>query len=367
MKRLSLCVSLFCFVLPGAAFAQATKVSTPLYFPSDDAWETVSAASLNLDVDVLSKAIDFAMDRKSSSVVVLVGGRVLVERHQKVNSPTLRYRGMLKGKDADGHVIEDVASVQKSIVSVLMGIAIEKRLVKLSDPVHKHLGRGWSQAAPAQEESVTLRHLVSMTSGLDAGLRFKARPGTKWAYNTTAYSRSFDAIVAAAKMSHNDVSRQWLTEPLGMKDSKWVERRAAALSNVPANRFGFATTAKDLARFGLMVLAMGNWHEQNILSDPAYIRSATSPSQDMNPSYGCLWWLNGRKSPRRGIRRASNSLIPSAPKDLFAAQGALGRKCYVVPSARLVVARLGDDPEKKGESKFNDELWRLLRLAAATK
>ena len=50
---------------------------------------------------------------------------------------------MVKGKDADGHAIEDVASVQKSVVSMLMGIAIENNLVKLDEPVHKHLGRGW--------------------------------------------------------------------------------------------------------------------------------------------------------------------------------------------------------------------------------
>lgn len=362
---------LLAICLPATVWSQQTELASKLYFPpiSDDtaAWETVSAASLGLDVDALNSAVDFAMERKSSSIVVLVGGRLLVERHQKVGSPTLRYRGMIKGKDSDGHVIEDVASVQKSVVSMLMGIAIEKNFVKLDDPVHKHLGRGWSQASPKQEEKITLRHLVTMTSGLSEQLEFVAPAGSKWAYNTKAYSRSFQAILIAAKMSNNELTSAWMTEPLGMKDSKWVERLRGEDADVPTKRFGFATTARDLARFGLMVAAKGKWHQQTIVGDVAYISAATSPSQKLNPSYGYLWWLNGHKLPRKGLRKTASSLIPSAPRDLFAAQGALGRKCYVVPSKQIVVTRLGDDPEIKGQPRFNEEFWRLLKLAAKSR
>jgi hypothetical protein len=53
-------------------------------------------------------------------------------------------------------------------------------------------------------------------------------------------------------------------------------------------------------------------------------------------------------------------MIPSAPDDLVAMQGALGRKCYVVPSMNLVVVRLGDEP---GQT-FNEEFWALLMKAA---
>jgi hypothetical protein len=49
-------------------------------------------------------------------------------------------------------------------------------------------------------------------------------------------------------------------------------------------------------------------------------------------------------------------LIATAPADLVAAQGALGRTCYQVPSLDLVVTRLGDQPDPG----FDEELWRLL-------
>jgi hypothetical protein len=90
-----------------------------------------------------------------------------------------------------------------------------------------------------------------------------------------------------------------------------------------------------------------------------------TPSQPLNPSYGLLWWLNGQ--PRFQLAGAtasqSGSLIPAAPADLVAAQGALDRKCYVVPSLGLVVTRLGD---QTGEA-FNNEFWKLLMKAVPSR
>jgi CubicO group peptidase (beta-lactamase class C family) len=293
-------------------------------------------------------------------VIILHRGRILAERHQDVGSPSPRYRGMLRGKTAASHVIEDVASCQKSVTSVLVGIAQQKGLLKLSDPVYQRLGTGWSQATPEQEAAITLRHLITMTSGLSVRLKYVAPAGTKWEYNTTAYSRSLTAVAKAAKMTANDVTREWLTGPLGMDDSKWVDRRLPADSPFVANRYGFATSARDLARFGLMMLANGNWQDEAILSDQKFLKAATSPSQKLNPSYGFLWWLNGQRFAFRGTRRATGPLVPTAPTDLFSAQGALNRRCSISPSRQLVVVRIGDSPDKTREPKFDQEFWRLL-------
>jgi hypothetical protein len=78
------------------------------------------------------------------------------------------------------------------------------------------------------------------------------------------------------------------------------------------------------------------------------------PSQDLNPSYGLLWWLNGQRR------------VPSAPPDLVAADGALDRKLYVVPSMRLVVARLGaqTSDDLRLARDWDDQFWKLLMKAA---
>ena len=86
----------------------------------------------------------------------------------------------------------------------------------------------------------------------------------------------------------------------------------------------------------------------------------------MNPSYGYLWWLNGQSHTMRGTghTRTPGWLIPSAPKDLVAALGALGRKLYVVPSLEIIVTRLGDAPEISGEERFDRGFWTRMMAAA---
>ncbi len=347
-----------------AAFLMAPMaLATELYFPADD-WDTVEPRAVGWDPDKLVAAMDLAMSRKSSGVVILHRGRIMAEKYQDVRPKSFRYRGMCHGRDSSGRVVEDAASVQKSVVSFLVGVAQEKGLVKIGDPVHHHLGVGWSKAEPKQEAAITIRHLITMSSGLNEKLEFVAQPGTKWKYNTTAYSRSLLAIVAASGKSPNELTGEWLTDPVGMTDSRWVERRWAKNGNVAANRYGFTTTARDLSRFGLLILAKGKWNDEILLADQEYLQASLSPSQKLNRSYGYLWWLNGQESGVRVVRRVEGPLIPAAPRDLFAALGALGRKCYVAPSLGLVVTRLGDSPEVIGKPRFDNEFWRLLMEAA---
>ena len=106
----------------------------------------------------------------------------------------------------------------------------------------------------------------------------------------------------------------------------------------------------------------GAWAGQDIVKNAAYLSAATSPSQQLNPAYGYLWWLNGQPFTLRPGRKIEvpGPMISTAPPDLFAAKGALGRMVYVVPSLQMVVTRLGDNPDVVGRPKFEAEFWRLL-------
>ncbi|MFV2090119.1 MAG: FG-GAP-like repeat-containing protein, partial [Pseudomonadales bacterium] len=252
--------------------------------------------------------------------------------------------------------LQDVASIQKSVLSFLAGAAVSKGLLDVGQPVSFYLQPGWSSASVDEERQITVRHLLSMSSGLKVNLTREADPGSRWRYNTRAYSKLVDVLEAASELDLNTLTRRWLTEPVGMKDSDWRER-AWMTADIDANRSGFVTSARDLARFGLLMLRGASWQGEDLLTDKDYIRQSITPSQQLNPAYGYLWWLNGfplRRSPAQSD--AHRALIPSAPSDLYAAQGALGRKLYVVPSLDLVVVRLGDQPERQ----FNNRFWQLL-------
>ena len=84
-----------------------------------------------------------------------------------------------------------------------------------------------------------------------------------------------------------------------------------------------------------------------------------TPSQEMNPSYGYLWWLNGHDRLQASGAKGG-WLAPSAPADMVAALGAMGRKVYVVRSLGLVVTRTGDNADQKGEAPFDEAFWAAL-------
>jgi CubicO group peptidase (beta-lactamase class C family) len=361
MKQLSriLAVHLLFVVLNPGLRADEVPADRLLYFPpAQGDWETVEPGEVGWDGAKLQETLDYAGKNQSSGVVILYKGRILAEKYFEVaGAKSAKYRVRVLGTDEAGHTIEDVASAQKSVASILVGIAQQKGLLKIDDPVNQHLGAGWSRATPDQEKAITIRHLITMTSGLTDRGTFEAKPGTKWRYNTMAYAKSMDIVAAVAKIDRHELTKQWLTRPLGMSDSKWVKRRSPKIQLI--NGFGFATTARDLARFGLMTLAGGQWGDKAILTDQKYLKEATTSSQTMNPYYGYLWWVNrNANAPNRASR------LQTAPKDMFSANGALNRRCFVVPSLQLVVTRLGDRPD--AGRAFDRQFWKLLTEASPT-
>lgn len=326
-----------------------------LYFPppDDPRWQRIKPADAGWNQAAIDSALDFAGSRRSTAVVILYRGKIMAEQDWDPAKQKVTPRWAFE-RAKDGQVREDVASAQKSVASMLVGIAQKKGLVDIQRPVSAYLGEGWSKASRDREEKILLRHLITMTSGLKESLEFEAEPGTKWFYNTPAYQKTMRILANVTEKTADQLTRDWLTEPIGMKNSEWRER-----AQMPG-LLGFISTAHDMARFGLLVEAGGVWAGKTIVEDREYIRAATHSSQNLNPAYGYLWWLNGLPVMRATGR--APKLIPSAPDDLFAALGAMGRKIYVVPSLGIVATRTGDNNQLKGESSFDEEFWqRLMR------
>lgn len=364
-QKLSTPIHLFAALLVSALFLPAKE---PTYFPSkNDTWETIDPANAGWDTAKLEELITAVGEQKSSGLLILLNGKILAEKYwpeENYKIDGLRGVRMMHGTTKDGHSIEDVASAQKSISAIIVGIAQQKGLLSIHDPVHKHLGKGWSRATADQEAKITVKHLISMSSGLKDDLTFEAPAGTRWRYNTTAYSHSMHVAAAASGMEPKDLVKKWLFDPLGMKHSRWIFRNGLEHANIKdSNIFGLSTTNRDLARVGMMVLNGGKWAGKIILSDKQFLHEMSHPSQDLNPSYGYLWWLNGQKivNAGAGLTPRKGPLMKEAPADLFAAQGALQRKLYVVPSMNLVITRLGNQPKT---NDFNNQFWKRLMMAA---
>ncbi len=317
------------FLNSNLAFAR----SSDLYFPPmKGKWETVSLDETGWKAAKLKNAMEYAGEQNSSGVVILYRGRILAEQYWKLKSAEEErspYKNMLVETTSDGRAIEDVASVQKSVISFLAAIAREQGKLDLDRTAASYIGNGWSKASPKQEARITVRHLMTMTSGLNESLKYMHPAGTVWKYNTRAYSMMVPVLTKVTNMDINQLTKKWLTSPTGMHESRWEPRRRVQNRHA-ANTIGFATSARDLARFGLLVLAEGKWNGHVVLKNSKYLHEALQPSQNLNSSYGLLWWLVNR------------SWFPEAPDKAVAALGRLSRIVFIVPNQQLVFIRLGD-------------------------
>jgi len=299
--------------------------------------------------------LDYLQAQNTTGFLVIQNGKVLIERNWPVpdNAPMLR--AFAYERNAEGALLEDVASQQKSFVSVLVAVAVDKGLIDVTRPVSDYIGPGWSKAPQQAEHNIRVVDLLTMSSGLNEKFEYQAPAGTTFFYNTPVYAVTKRILTAAAKRPLDAITREWLTIPTGMKDTAWRER-PAALANV-GNSSGLVTSPRDIARFGAMILNNGVSESGTRVVSANGVAAMLAPSP-VNPAYGRLWWRNGGAySIGSGGVRKEGALVPTAPADMVAALGALDRRLYIVPSRRLIVVRTG---AAALDADFDKTLWELL-------
>ena len=256
------------------------------------------------------------------------------------------------------------ASAGKTLTAFTVGIAQAEGKLRLEDPTADYLGEGWTTAPPEKEQKIRIADQLRMTTGLDENifectlpncLQFKADSGTRWAYHNGPYTLLQNVVAEAVSEEFSPYFNRVLRNRIGM-DGFWLAQGEG--NNI------YYSSARSMARFGLLVLSKGVWDSEVILEDDAYTADMLSTSQSMNKAYGYLWWLNGKDRYMAPGSQVvfSGSLIPSAPADLIAGLGKNDQKLYVVPSQNLVVIRMGNDAGDAlvGPSSFDNALWQRL-------
>ncbi len=322
-----------------------------LYFPPlvGNTWDTISPASLGWCADRVDSLYNFLEQQNSKAFIVLKDGKIVLEKYfGTFTQDSLWYW----------------ASAGKTITSFLVGKAQEQNYLSLSDTSSKYLGVGWTNCTRAQEDSITIRHQLTMTTGLDDGvtdnhctgpacLIYKAAAGSRWAYHNAPYTLLERVITQATAQNINLYTQSALKARTGITGA-WV---TAGYNNV------YYSKARSMARFGLFIQNNCVWNSDTLLYDTAYKNAMINTSQQINYAYGYLWWLNGKGSYMVPSSQLviPGSYAPSAPADMYAAIGKNGQIVSVVPSKGLVVIRMGNDPGE-GEVPFLlcDNLWQRL-------
>lgn len=320
------------------------------YFPPvvGNTWETVDPTALGWCTDQLPALNSFLQQSNTKAFIVLKDGRIAIEQYfGTFTQDSLWYW----------------ASAGKCLTAFLVGKAQEEGFLDIDEPSSTYLGTGWTSCTPAQEQAITIRNQLTMTTGLnDAGeldctepacLTYLAEPGTRWSYHNAPYTLLDGVITGATGQTLNSYLFNKLTLTTGLQGA-FVQ---AGSNNV------FFSKARAMARFGLMAMAQGQWNGTPVMAEANYFQAMVSPSQTLNEAYGYLWWLNGQGTfMLPGPQFTFNGpLMPNAPLDAYSALGKNGQICNVSPATGLVVIRMGNLPDGLFvPNVYNDEIWQHL-------
>ena len=328
-----------------------TDPEQELYFPpqgSDD-WATASPAELGWNTNAEASLRNLLEDRRTKAFLMLKDGKIAVEWYF-------------------GNFTRDSvwywASAGKTLTAFTVGLAQEQGYLELNDRTNQYLGEGWTSAPLDKENLISIRDQLTMSSGLNElffdcvspdCLQYLADSGSRWAYHNGPYTLLQEVVANAVQQPYPSYFNQQLRNKIDM-DGFWFTTNGQ--NNV------YFSTARSMARFGLLCLNSGVWEQEAILSDTAYLEEMKNSSQNLNLSYGYLWWLAGKESYRVPASQQlfPGSLIPNAPSDLYAGLGKNDQKLYIVPSKNLVIVRMGEDAgeDLAGPSSFDNQLWERL-------
>lgn len=317
-----------------------------MYFPSNTSstWETIPLSSLGWNQDAIQPLKDFLIQTNTKSFMILVNGRIAMEEY------------------FDGHTANTTwewNSAGKTLVTASTGIAQQEGLLNIHNKVSDYLGTGWTSIPLEKENLITVRHLLTMTAGNDdtkqyvtiSNLTYVADAGTRWAYSNI-FQKLMDIVAEVSNKSFETYFNEKIKSKIGM-DGYWNYGIIFTI---------YHSTTRSMARFGLLALNKGKWNNEQIINE-TFFNESISSSQDINPSYGYLWWLNGKtKFMIPGEQTVYQGyLVPNAPADMYAAMGAYDERIYVIPGKKMVVIRMGNASNPSNPnfavSGFDNDLW----------
>lgn len=326
-----------------------------IYFPphGSSVWETVSPEELGWDFGPVSELENLLEENGTRAFLILMDGKIAFEyyfgRRLAINQPFV--------KESTWYW----ASAGKTLTAATVGVAQHEGFLTINQKTSDLLGIGWTSLPKAKEDLITIRHQLTMTTGLDEGvgnsddysasnLIYKGDAGTRWSYHNAPYTILDEVIAAATGVNFSDYFHEKIGQKIGMTGS-W---QRIGFNNV------YFSDARSMARFGLLVLAKGKWKNEIVLQNPTFFADMILPSQDINPSYGYLWWLNGKSNYMLPGLQLSlpGKLFPNAPEDLVCGLGRDGQYICVVPSKNMVLVRMGENPDSRlVPVTFLQDIW----------
>jgi len=332
-----------CLLVHGNEGPDLAGLAGPASMDARDESDPMGSVLVEPTDPVLRQALDLAFSepdpkhpRLTKGVVVLHDGKLVAERYAPGYGPETPIWGH---------------SLSKSVTHAVVGILVGQGKLRVDQTL----------AMPGRPD-ITVDQLLRMDSGLpfdetDGPLNPMSRmfflesdmaryaetvplahpPGTAWAYSNLGYvllSRmAMDAAGAHDAAAAERFVRSELFTPLRMRHAV-IETDGAG---TPVGSSHVYASTREFARFGQLYLDDGMVGGRRLLPE-GWV--AYSHSQTLDTGYGAGFWTNLVDKGHVPVWDAPWGL-PELPKDMYFARGAFGQYIVIVPSERLVVARLG--------------------------
>jgi CubicO group peptidase (beta-lactamase class C family) len=315
-------------------------------------WEVAAPADVGIDpghLEATVRAVTRGEAGLLHSLVVVRHGKLLLEEY-------------FHGYSRDD--LHQLRSVTKSVSSLLVGIARDRgEIGGLDIPVLQWFPE-YAAAAGAGWEGVTLRHLLTMTAGLDWDRREAIRgppagpplfqlalkrpvvdkPGTRFLYNNHDVELLSGVLRHATGMHADEYAMRTLFAQLGIKAWDWELGRTEGYPAVAGN---LQLRPLDMAKIGQLVLDRGRWRAQQVVSEEWIAESTRIAAGLEAERYGYLW--TRLETP------------PEAGGDeVITASGSGSQFIHVVPALGVVVVTTGGNLGGNKQSAIGDVLLRHL-------
>jgi CubicO group peptidase (beta-lactamase class C family) len=314
-------------------------------------WDLYSPSSVGYDSLKLVAARAYADSIKTAAVMVVVKGRLIYQ---------------WGGVD----VKYNTHSIRKSFLSALYGAPVMSGLIDL-DKTMEDIGIDDEPPLSEEERQATIRDCLKARSGIyhpalyeSQGMkdlkpaRYTEKPGIHWYYNNWDFNASGSIYTQLTGKDIFEAIHNEIGVPIGMQDFSPSDGQYVTGEESIHPAYPFRVTARDLARFGLLMLNNGRWDKKQVI-DPDWVAESTSYHSDATlyatDGYGYMWWVS------RKFNKYPHLPYADFPEGTYSARGAGGHYVMIVPQYDLVlVHRVNTDTSDRVSASEAGKLFQLI-------
>jgi CubicO group peptidase (beta-lactamase class C family) len=348
---------LILYGLFGAALLMLSSCSAPQNVTTENIWRIVTTPEkLGYNSEKLAQAKQYTEDMNAAAVVIVVDGKILYE-----------------WGDVDRKF--NTHSIRKSFLSALYGEYVRDGVIDI-DRTLEEIGIDDEPPLSEEEKKATIRDCLKARSGVYHSALYESqkmkdlkparhtmRAGTHWYYNNWDFNVLGTIFEKLTGKKIFAAIEEKIADPIGMEDFS-VEDGTYITGDASIHpAYPFRITARDLARFGVLMLNEGRWNGKQIIPRD-WIRESTSYYSDAAlygcDGYGYMWWVskNNNKYPH----------LPNVklPVGTYSARGSGGHYLIIIPAYNMVIVhRVNTDIRGNKVAKF--QVGTLIRMILQAK